>query len=238
MRTPFRAVAPLLFLTSLLASQAPDPTLSDGLHLLEEARTTLEQQSLAPAKEYFARLTQKDATNSTYWYQLARANRYLIESHASRGDQKSAEQALDDAITAVQRSISLNGKSADAHSLLADLYGRKIGLDGFFAGIRYGSKVSDENKQALALDGNSPRAHASLGRQYLMAPKMFGGDLDKAIEEFRHATQLDPTFDENFVWLAIACRKKRDAACADKALQEALRFNPRSTFAKHTSSQK
>jgi hypothetical protein len=34
--------------------------------------------------------------------------------------------ALDKAIEAVQQSIQLNDKSADAHSLLADFYSRKI----------------------------------------------------------------------------------------------------------------
>ena len=41
-------------------------------------------------------------------------------------------------------------------------------------------------------------------------------------------------FDETYVWLAIALRKKGDAAGADQALQEALRLNPRSAFAQQT----
>jgi Flp pilus assembly protein TadD len=44
--------------------------------------------------------------------------------------------------------------------------------------------------------------------------------------------ELDPKADETFVWLAMALRKKGDSAGADQALQEALRLNPRSVFAK------
>jgi tetratricopeptide (TPR) repeat protein len=161
---------------------------------------------------------------------------YFIDSYENRHDKKSAEQALQDAIVAVQRAIGLNDKSADAHSLLGDLYGRKIGFGGMLNGPRYGPKAGAEKNKALALDARNPRVYAGLGRGYLETPRMFGGDLDKAIDNFRRATQLDPSFDENFVWLALAYRKKGDTANADKALQEALRLNPRSLFAKRTQS--
>jgi tetratricopeptide (TPR) repeat protein len=151
---------------------------------------------------------------------------------------RNAERSLDEAIAAIQQSINLNDNSADAHSLLAGLYGRKISFGGFMAGARYGPKNDAENKKAVALDPNNPRVYASLGGEYLHAPKMFGGDVDKAIESFRKATQLDATNDENFVWLALAYRKKGDTANADKALQEALRINPRSAFAKSVAAAK
>jgi tetratricopeptide (TPR) repeat protein len=138
----------------------------------------------------------------------------------------------------VQHAVSLNDKSAEFHSLLSDLYGRKIGFGGMFAGMRYGPKADAESKKALALDSSNPRAYACLGRKYLFAPKMFGGDVNKAIGSFLKATQLDPAFDENFVWLALAYRKKGDKQNADKALQEALRLNPRSEFARHTAAEK
>lgn len=226
-----------ILLTISLFAQSPDP-LREGLRLLEEGRTTLDEASLNTAKDYFSRLTQRDPANAVYWYELAHTNRYLIESYSNRNDKKDAEQALDAALDAVGHSLTLNDKSADAHSLLADLYGRKISIGAFFAGPRFGPKVADENKRALALDADNPRVHASLGRQYLMAPGMFGGDVTKAIDELRKATQLDPNFDEAYVWLAIACRKHEDKTCADKAMQDALRINPRSAFARHFAAQK
>lgn len=222
----------ILALPSLASSQA-GPALAEGLRLLEEGRTTLEEKPLMDAKNYFASLAQKDGPdNSSCFYPLAQANRYLAESYAMRNDTKNAGNALDEAIAAAQRSITLDGKSAGAHSLLADLYGRKISFGGFLAGMRYGSKVDSENKQAQALDANNARVYASLGRQYLHAPSMFGGDVDKAIASFRQSTQLEPNFDETYVWLAIAYRKKGDTANATNALQQALRLNPRSVFAK------
>jgi hypothetical protein len=43
-----------------------------------------------------------------------------------------------------------------------------------FAGPKFGPKVKEENAKAMALDDKNPRVWASLGRQYLMTPKMFG----------------------------------------------------------------
>lgn len=223
----------LLLLSCLGLAQTPDSTLTEGLRLLEEGRTTLEEHPLADARNVFTRLAQTSG-NAVHFYQLARVDSYLVESYAARHENKRAEQALEDAIAAAQRSIGLDDKSADAHSLLADLYGRKIAFGGFMPGPRFGPKIVAENKKALELAPNDPRVHASLGRQYLYAPKMFGGDIDNAIEHFLKATQLDPTSDENFVWLAVAYRKKGDAANAEKALQQAMQLNPRSAFAKAT----
>jgi tetratricopeptide (TPR) repeat protein len=231
-------VLPLLSLLLTTFAQNSDPALDKGLGLLQEARTILDEKSLSDATSYFTQLTQKDSNNAAYFYYLARVNAYRTDFYDNRHDKKNAEHSLEEAISSAQRALSINDKSAEFHSLLSDLYGRKIGFGGMFAGMRYGPKVDSESKRALALDSANPRAYASLGRRYLFAPKMFGGDVNKAVENFLKATQLDPKFDENFVWLAIAYRKKGDKENADKALQEALRLNPRSVFAKNTPEQK
>lgn len=239
----FLFVSSWLILTSFGATvavaQASDPGMEQGLHLLEEGRTTLNDSVLTQARDFFTKLTQQHPENAVYFYQLARVNFYRCEAYATHGDKKNAERALDTAIENAQQSIKLNEKSADTHSLLGDLYGRKISFGvGMFAGPKYGPKSQAENKRALELDANNPRVFASWGREYLNAPKMFGGDLDKAIESFRKSTQLDPGFDETYVWLAIALRKKGDAAGADQALQQALKLSPQSVFAQQTAAKK
>ena len=221
----------LITITTEVWAQA-DPALGQGLRLLEEGRTTLNDGTLTQARDYCAKLTQQHADNAVYFYQLARVDQYRYQAYLQHGDKKNAERALDGAIADVQQSIKLNDNSADAHSLLADLYGQKIGMGvGMFAGPKFGPKVKAENERAMALNAKNPRVYASLGRQYYMAPKMFGGDNDKAIESFRKSTELDPQSDETYVWLAMALRKKGDAAGADQALETALRLNPQSVFA-------
>jgi len=139
-------------------------------------------------------------------------------------------EAVDKAIDAAQRSIQLNDKWADAHSLLADLYGRRISLgNAMFAGPKFGPKVKEENVKAMALDDKNPQVSASLGRQYLMTPKMFGGDLTKAIESFEKSVAPDSRQDETYVWPARAYKKQGDKAKARDAIQHALTLTPDSS---------
>jgi Tfp pilus assembly protein PilF len=84
----------------------------------------------------------------------------------------------------------------------------------------------------LALDDKNPRVWASLGRQYLMSPKVFGGDVTKALESFQKSLALDSSQDETWVWLAKAFQKQGDNAKARDATQHALQLNPQSRFAK------
>ena len=215
-------------------STSPNTEVAAALNLLEEGRTLLDDNLLSQARDVLTRLAQQHPDNATNFFQLARADRYRVEAYSIHRDNKNAERALDEAIANIQQSLKVNEKSAEAHSLLADLYGRKISFGiAMFAGPKYGPKIQAEDQRALELDPNNAAAFASRGRQFLESPKMFGGDLDRAVADFRKATQLDPKSDETFVWLAIALRKKGDDAAADAAVREALRLNPRSVFANH-----
>jgi len=101
-----------------------------------------------------------------------------------------------------------------------------------WTGIRLGPKADTETKRALQLDPNDPRIYMVLGRRQLYSPKMFGGDIDKAIDSFRQSTRLDPRYDEGFVWLAVAYAKKGDSNSARLAVEEALRLNNRNVIAR------
>lgn len=206
-----------------------------GEHDLEEGRSTLEERALNSARQTFKECIHLDDKNAGCFYDLARTDSYLVKVADARHD-KQAARWLDSAIEHAQRSIDLNDQSSDAHALLADLYGSKISYGGAFAGMKYGPKANAENHRALQLDANNPRAYAVIGRKYLYAPKIFGGDLDKAVESFRKATELEPHGDEAFVWLAIAYRKKGDTARAQVAIKEAVQLNERSVFAKRIES--
>jgi tetratricopeptide (TPR) repeat protein len=229
----------LCLLSVLTFAQAADPALAAGLQLLDEGRTTLKEDALNRARDHFLKLTQENPGSALYFYELARVDYYRSSSVRKSNGNKAAASILDQAISEAQESLRLDERSAAAHSLLADLYGNEIGLGvGFMLGARFGPKVDAENKRALELDSNNPQVLASLGRQYLHAPKMFGGDLDKAIANLQKSIDRDSTADETYVWLAIAYRKKGDAAAANKALDEALRRNQRSMFALNTKAER
>jgi cytochrome c-type biogenesis protein CcmH/NrfG len=202
---------------------------------LESARRKRDPAQLESLRTQLQQRLSQNPNDAVGQYELAAVESFLADVAEMRKDKKAAATAVDNAIEAVQRSIQLNEKSADAHSLLADLYGRKIGLGGgMFLGPRFGPKIGEENKRAMALDDKNPRVWASTGRQYLMAPKTFGGDVSKAIDSFKKSLTLDPNQDETWVWLAKAYEKQSDKANARDAIQHALQLNPQSEWAQET----
>jgi len=202
--------------------------------VVEAARKTHDEKQLQSVKTQLEQKIAQDSSHADSYLELARVHEYLMDVYEMRKDKKAAGEAVDKAIDAAQRSIQLNNKSADTHSLLADLYGRKIAYGGMFAGAKFGPKVGEENKRAMALDDKNPRVWASLGRQYLMAPKMFGGDVAKAIESFQKSLSVNPSQDETWIWLCKAFQKQGDKSKAREAVQRALTLNPDSPWVKET----
>jgi cytochrome c-type biogenesis protein CcmH/NrfG len=212
-------------------SAADDPL----AEVVEAARKTHDESQLQSVKTQLEQKIAQNPNDGAAYYDLARVHFCLVDVYEMRKDKKAAGAAVDKAIEAVQRSLQINDKSADVHSLLADLYGRKISLgNGMFAGPKFGPMVKEENAKAMALDDKNPRVWASLGRQYLMAPKMFGGDVAKSIESFQKSLALDPALDETWVWLAKAFQKQGDKTKARDAIQHALSLNPDSPWIKET----
>src|SRR5580704_8434975 len=203
---------------------------------LESARRQRDPAQLESLRTQLQQRLSQNPNDAVSQYELATVESFLADVAEMRKDKKAAAAAVDNAIEAVLRSIQLNEKSADSHSLLADLYGRKIGLGGgMLAGPRFGPKVGDENKRAIALDNKNPHVWASTGRQYLMAPKAFGGDTARAIDSFKKSLTLDPNQDETWVWLAKAYEKQSDKMNARDAIQHALELNPQSPSAQEAS---
>ena len=203
---------------------------------LESARRKRDPVQLESLKTQLQQRLSQNPNDAAGQYELSRVQSYLADVAEMRKDKKAASSAVDKAMEAVQHSIQLNEKSADAHSLLADLYGRRISLGGgMFAGPRFGPKVGEENKRAMALDDKNPRVWASSGREYLMKPKAFGGDTSKAIDSFKKSLALDPDQDETWVWLAKAYLKQSDKASARDAIHHALQLNPQDPGAQETS---
>jgi tetratricopeptide (TPR) repeat protein len=213
-------------------AQGTLPTfIRDAESQLEDGRSTLNLDSLSAARSGFQSCVQQDPNNARCYYDLGRTDSYIAQAKERHKEKAAAQHALDSGIENIQRSIAIDTSSADSHALLADLFGRKIGLGGMFAAMRFGPKAEAEAKRALELDINNPQAYVVLGRKLLYSPKAFGGDVDKAIESFRKSTTVAPHYDEGFVWLAIAYAKKGDSGAEKAALDEALRLNSRSSVA-------
>lgn len=209
-----------------------DAQLRAAMAEVDEGRTMLDVVTLADARGKLASCLAANTSEAGCAYELARSEMYLKQAEDAAHHSKAARQWLDLAVTDGERAAQLAPNAADAHAQLAAIDSQEI--SGMTSAMRYGPRVNAELARALQLDPNNTLAYSVMGRRCLYAPAMFGGDTDKAIQDFQRAVRSDPRSDENYVWLAMAYWKKGNKAQAHQAMDEALRLNSRSRFAQQT----
>jgi hypothetical protein len=153
------------------AQESLTAAISDAERQLEDGRSTLNENTLIVARRSFESCTHQYVNDSRCFYDLGRTDSYMIQVKERQKDKKGLHQALDSPITNTERSIFCNEGSADAHALLADLYGRKIAYGGMLTGMRYGPKAEAETRRALQMDATNPRIYVVLGRRQLYSPR-------------------------------------------------------------------
>jgi tetratricopeptide (TPR) repeat protein len=210
--------------------------MEEALRALKQDRATLDEKSLLAVRDLFedraASVT--DVAGYDLVYHAAQAELCLSVAYEFQHSRKPGEKALERALKWAQKAAQLKPSSAEIHSLLADLWGRKIASYGdIFTGMDCGPKVGDENKKALQLAPDDPLVQASLGRQYYFAPSAFGGDLKKAALCFKRSLDLDPDSDETWYWLAMTYHKLKDLDGCEKALRKALELCPQNVRARY-----
>ena len=92
---------------------------------VEAARKTHDEKQLQSLKGQLEQSIVQNPNDAGIYLDLARVHEYFLDVYEMRKDKKAAGEAVDKAIDVAQRSIQLNDKSADTHSLLADLYEEK-----------------------------------------------------------------------------------------------------------------
>src|SRR5258708_8275042 len=117
------------------AESSPEVTRlgAEGKRALRAGMDREDAAELTLAQKAFEQCARLDGRNPVRFYDLARAESCLGTVLESKEGKKAAEHWRDDAIADVQRALVLDDRSSDAHALLADLYGTKIGLGGFWA---------------------------------------------------------------------------------------------------------
>ena len=85
---------------------------------------------------------------------------------------------------------------------------RAAGKASFFNKIKYGMQIKCHFLRAEALAPDLPEVHLGLGTFYLLAPPVFGRDIDKAIKELELAVKIAPDFATANARLAQCYKKK------------------------------
>ncbi|MEL6868058.1 MAG: hypothetical protein AAFP19_26780 [Bacteroidota bacterium] len=120
---------------------------------------------------------------------LAKAEYASFGAFMAHGDKKGAEATADKAASHTEDYLSRNKSSAEAHALLSGIYGIQISLSPM-KGMTLGTKSSRLIEKALKIDPDNAFANYQRGNSLYFTPKIWGGDVDKAIVHLTKAKAL------------------------------------------------
>jgi len=198
---------------------------------LQKARKLLRE-----AKEALQRLSGEEGHRA--YLLLAKVEYELGNSHSfGDGDRGEARRHFEAALAAAERALALE-ESAEGHCLLGESLSRLIEFKGWAFAATAGPKAKKAFERALEIDSQSAQAHIDLGLSYLFTPKMFGGNLEKALQLLEKGLGLAPDPHIRFLahlWLSQAYYKRGEKEKVDYHLKEAEKIYPQSGWLKSLS---
>jgi len=121
---------------------------------------------------------------------------------------------LNEALGLVNRSLFCVNESADekalAQLMLGSINSRRASKGIFLSKLAYGGRIKNHFLEAKRLAPDLPEVAVGLGTFYLLAPKIIGGDVGKAIPELQRAVKMAPEFATANARLAQAYQKIGD----------------------------
>lgn len=210
-------MTPVLTVVFLSAALAPTN--------LEKLRDLEDRPGLEHSVAELSTAAAKASSDADAQYRLALASSYLAEIALELRDKAAAERAAKTGISAAERAVALKPENAEYFRVLGTLYGQVIPAN-VLLGIGYGKKAEDAIAKAIALDNKSAQAYLARGIGNYYKPEMFGGGPEPAIQDLRHAIELNPKSAEAYLWLGLALRKTHHNAEAREAFTKSLELNP------------
>lgn len=131
-----------------------------------------------------------DPTNYELAWRLAKFN-YYLGAHTSDSSEK--EKSFHDGIAAGKLAVKLQDGKPDGHFWLGANYGGNAKLS-VLAGLSDFEDIRQEMEAVLKLDERyqSGSAYMALGRLYLEAPRILGGDTQKGVEYLEKGARVGP----------------------------------------------
>lgn len=223
-------VGALILGASLASAQDVDSLLADGVRQLQEGAPAGDAARVQSARARFERAIDAGPRAALSHYYVGLADYRLIDLV---DDEERSEDVMDDAQKHLEQAVELRPEWAEAHALLASVYGRKAS-QGMFSGMRYGPRAQRAMETATSLAPENPRVLLLDAISLYNTPERWGGDKDKAIEQlhaaldqFEDAAPSDPLAPQwghadAYAWLGIAHLEAGRTDAARAALEKAL----------------
>lgn len=189
---------------------------------LWEGREDLQKARVAVAALRQARTA--DYGNYEAAWKLARASFYVAE-HTDNDDEQ--DDMLREGTEAGKAAVQLEPNKADGHFWLGANYG-SVAAHSTIANLSSFQDIKGEMDAVLKIDESYQgySAYLGLGRLYLQAPRVLGGDSSKAIEYLEKGVKLSPNNSLMRYHLAEAYDANNRDAEAKKELETLLAETP------------
>lgn len=198
---------------------------------LEKARDRQDVAALQAAVAALKEAAGRGPAEAAAHYRVALAGSLLAEAALERGDRNLAAKAAEEAIPAARRAVELRPEASEHHRILGVLCGQVIPGNLLLA-AKYARCASGSLEKAIQLAPNRWENYLSRGVGNYYLPEAFGGGVEKAIQDFRKAIELNGKSAEAYLWLGIALRKAGRNGEAREALAKALALNPGRVWAR------
>ena len=240
------AIALLAAIQITRADDTTDRLSRAGIDAFTRAYQAWDADGFAAAARYFKQAADRSPGDARlrYWRGAALFHRMLHFQNRQPPAEKQAAAAMDEAIDVLETAVELAPRDAESHALLGTLYGMKI-QGGLLRAIRYGPRVQEHQKQALAHGPGNPRVRYLLGTGQFHTAKS-PADLREAlatlqlaekrfaIESKRPAGPLEPRWGASscitFIGRTQLKLGQREAAIA--SFRKALAAHPNDHIAK------
>ena len=157
-------------------------------------------------------------------WKLARAS-YFVGDHTQDSDE--AEKMFRTGIEASKSAIKLQPQKPEGHFWLGANFGGEAKLS-TLSSLSTVTDIRTEMETVIRLDEKfqSGSAYLALGRLYLQAPKVLGGDTSKAIDYLKKGLTLAPNNSLMKYYLAEAYQSENRDAEAKKLIEEIIATTP------------
>ena len=150
---------------------------------------------------------------------------YYLGAHSTDRDEK--DKAYHDGIEAGKLAIKLNDSRPEGHFWLGANYGGNAEMS-TLAGLTDIEDIKREMDVVIKTDPGfeAGSAYMALGQVYMKAPRIFGGDLEKAIGYLEQGIKVGPTNGLLRVRLAQAYAEANRKAEAQKEIDALMAMKP------------
>ena len=237
--------------------KSSDPIRSDGnpliagRRLLKKGFSYIDLDTMYAARAIFERALNDTLLSGWGHYYVGLADYRIANDLLAQGKKRKADASdhLEKAVEHLQiakRGVDdgeeIDEAVAEVYALLSNVYGRQISLSPL-KGIYLGPKSKSVLRNAERLAPGNPRVVLSSAIGYLMTPRFFGGNSEKAMAGFRRAAKLfasekpaDPIHpvwghSDTYIWTGIAYLERKDLEAAREAFEKALEIDPDNRWA-------